>query len=99
MSGITFYILCGIVFAIQFILCFRATKRHIRLLPVYLHLIGILLAVEWYFDIFDIHTGWDELGAVIIGVIILCSGGAAVLAWLVYYAYNFFKKKSAPKTE
>ena len=99
MENITFYRLCVALFCIQLALCFKAGNKHIRRLPVYLHIIGMLLAVEWFFDIFDIHSGWDELAAMIVGVIVGCSGLAVLFAWIVYFVYRYFKNKKATKTE
>jgi len=83
-----FYIAIGILlFAVQLLLCFKAEKMMIKLIPVYIILFLILFAITLFIGVFG--TGF--LGAERILAFLLVIGALAALiidglSWLEYLA-------------
>lgn len=70
---------------VQYILCRKGKNIVLRCIPVYLCLLELLFTAYLYFDPFDVISGWDELGALIVSVLTVPPAGAVLLAWLLWW--------------
>ena len=70
---------------VQYILCRKMKSIGFRCIPVYICLLELLFTAYLYFDPFDVISGWDELGALIVSVLTVPPAGAVFLAWLLWW--------------
>ena len=78
---------------VQYILCRKGKNIILRCIPVYLCLLELLFTAYLYFDPFDVISGWDELGALIVSVLTVPPAGAVLLAWLLWWGVRRRKKQ------
>ncbi len=72
-------------FIVQLLICFKIKNRFFRFLPIYVLIAGAILTVDVYFNFSGLHSGWHELGAVLIAVYVFMFSVGDIAAWMVYY--------------
>lgn len=75
-----------VLYLIQLLLCLKAKNKHIKLIPLYLCVLGVIYSVLLYVEFFGLYrTGsWMQLEAYIYFIILLIIGLALLLAKITY---------------
>ena len=75
-----------VAYLIQLLLCLKAKNKHIKLIPLYLCLLGAIYSALLYIEFFVLYrTGsWMQLEAYIYFIILLIIGLALLLAKITY---------------
>ena len=83
----------GILFlAIQLLFCFKARKTFVKLIPVYIIILGISFCFAIYCGIMGISSGFignaNKIAALILAMVIgiICMG--ETVAWVIYGLYR-----------
>ena len=91
--------LVGVILAVvlgitQLLLCFFSKRLPIRLIPVYIILLGYLLCLILFFGMEGLG---EYIAAMILGIMFSIALSGVVLAWLIYGGFRLFihlKKRS-----
>lgn len=75
-------------FIVQLLICFKVKNRFLRFLPVYIIGFGIILTIDVYFNFSGLHSGWHELGAVLMAVYVIMFSVGDAIAWAIYAIKN-----------
>ena len=82
-----YVVLALVFFVLQLIMCFKAKKLIVRLIPVFMILTGYLIALMFANDILDSGSGFIDggnLAGAIIAIGISCAAVCDAIAWLIY---------------
>ncbi len=86
-----------VFFIVQLLLCFKAKRKTVKLLPSYMILLGVLFSVLIYLGVFGAFSAGVLSGSELIALIFAFIAGIATVgmlsAWLVYWITSFLKKK------
>ncbi len=88
-------------YLIQLWLCLKAKNKHIKLIPLYLCVIGAIYSALLYVEFFGLYrTGsWMQLEAYIYFIILLIIGLALLLAKITHIIYRAAKTKKPINNE
>ena len=80
----------ALFFGLQCLFCFKAKKTAVKLIPVYITLLGLLLCVLMYLGVFGNWSGGfignvNRIFAVVFGVIIIIAAIGETAAWVLYW--------------
>ena len=94
MEVMIFYALLALLFVIQLLLCFKVSNKYVKLIPIFLIIIGLIICCIVYATTNKNHIFFgNDFWAFITGLI-LCMGLAVDgLAWGCYFVYNFVRKR------
>ncbi len=84
-----------VFFALQLIMCFKAKKLTVRLIPIFMIAAGYLFALLLAFDILELTDGFvdgDAFAAAIIAIGMSIAAVCDAIAWAVYGAVRKRKK-------
>ena len=84
---IRYFIFAFAFFALQLILCFTAKKTAVRLIPVYVIVVGYAVALLFLAGIIHIDGGFidgDALGAAVVAIASSVTAVCVAIAWGVY---------------
>ena len=98
LTPLSWMLICSIpIFALQLILCFKAKKKAVKLIPLYLVLFGAFLGVAEYIGLFGTSSAGVISGNSLVGEIILAVVGTVfigvILAWFIYWLVNLKRSK------
>ena len=84
-------------YIIQLFLCFKAKNKHIKLIPLYLCVIGAIYSALLYVEFFGLYrTGsWMQLEAYIYFIILLIIGLALLLAKITHIIAKAIQRRNA----
>lgn len=95
MIDIGYIVFEALFFVLQLIICFRVTKFIIRLIPVFLILLGYVAALLCAVGIFDTGGGFVDGGSLAGAILAVAFSFATVgdvLAWAVYALISKYRK-------
>ncbi len=99
MDNIWMFICSVPMFALQLVLCFKAKKTAVKLIPLYLVLLGALRGGAEYVGLFGSYSAGAISGNGLVGLFILAVVGTAfagvLLAWFIYWLVSLKKKQTA----
>ena len=83
-------------YLIQLLLCFKAKNKHIKLIPLYLCMIGGIYSALLYVEFFGLYrTGsWMQLEAYIYFIILLIIGLALLLANITHIIAKAIQRRN-----
>ena len=83
-------------YLIQLLLCFKAKNKHIKLIPLYLCVIGAIYSALLYVEFFGLYrTGsWMQLEAYIYFIILLIIGLALLLAKVTHIITKAIQRRN-----
>ena len=83
-------------YLIQLLLCLKAKNKHIKLIPLYLCVIGAIYSVLLYVEFFGLYrTGsWMQLEAYIYFIILLIIGLALLLAKITHIIAKAIQRRN-----
>ena len=98
LTPLSWMLICSIpIFALQLILCFKAKKKAVKLIPLYLVLFGAFLGAAEYIGLFGTSSAGAISGNSLVGEIILAVVGTVfigvILAWFIYWLVNLKRSK------
>ena len=84
------------LYLIQLLLCFKAKSKHIKLLPLYLCVLGAIYSALLYVEFFGLYrTGsWMQLEAYIYFIILLIIGLALLLAKITHIIVKAIQRRN-----
>ena len=84
-------------YLVQLLLCFKAKNKHIKLIPLYLCVIGAIYSALLYVEFFGLYrTGsWMQLEAYIYFIILLIIGLALLLAKITHIIAEAIQRRNA----
>lgn len=86
-----------LVFALQLALCFKARRKAVKCIPLYLLGCGFLYGGATYLGLFGAYSfgaiSGNELAGLIILVLVAAVSAGVLLAWLVYWIIKAAKRR------
>lgn len=102
LTTFSWMLICSIpMFILQLLLCFKAKKMAVKLIPLYLVLFGAFLGGGEYIGLFGTYSAGAISGNGLVGLFILAVVGTAFIgmlsAWVVYWLCSLKGSKPSVK--
>ena len=87
----------AVSYIVQLLMCFKVRNKHIKLIPLYICLLGVIYSALLYVEFFGLYrTGsWMQLEAYIYFIILLIIGLALLLAKITHIIVKATHRRKA----